>query len=41
MFKRMKKKKTNNGKEKYGETQRSGKHRKDGICDFLYISKTK
>ena len=26
--------------EKYGEIQRSGKHRKECICDFWYISKT-
>ena len=27
--------------EEYGETQRSGKHRKDDICGFWYISKIK
>jgi len=37
----MKTKENKEWKEKYGETQRSGKHKKEYICDFICISKTK
>ena len=39
-FKESKKKKQRMKREVYGETQRSGKHRKECICDFCCIFKT-
>jgi len=35
----MKRKERKEWKEKYGETQRSGKHRKEYVCDFWNVSK--
>jgi len=41
VLKNEKKRKQRMKREEYGETRRSGKHRRNDICDFVRISKTK